>query len=125
MREVVTAFRCQASQANENLRVGMIACPLSSTQYSHLLPGYWFFGDVDTPVGSLGRIPAAFPPKTATGCLPRRGRAIRSQPPGYAGSGCPLLSLAQPQETNPNHALRTYSGSELRENRWGARSGLG
>ena len=43
MRVVVTAFRCQASQANENLRVGMIACPLPTNQCSHLLTGYWFF----------------------------------------------------------------------------------
>lgn len=63
MREVITAFRCQASQAIENLRVGMIACPLPATQSSHLDPGYWFFGDSDTPVGSLGRIPAAYTPK--------------------------------------------------------------
>ena len=91
MREVVTAFRCQASQANENLRVGMIACPLSSTQYSHLLPGYWFFGDFDTPIGSLGRIPAAFTP---------------SPPQATCNGGVGLSAHSRP--ASPDRAARSY-----------------
>ena len=96
MREVITAFRCLTSQTNENQRVGMIACPpLPTTQCSHLHPGYWFFGDFDIPVGSFGRIPAAFPPKPQqAACHGGVGLSAHSRPamPDRAARSYPLRS---------------------------------